>query len=203
MQTQTTTWSWVQRTYKLKNRSGRNTTCKEGSRNTRLDGEGKAGMQWRWEKEASGEKWHEANVAQSCYFSWTCYWVVSKTTWWGVAWYLFCLVTYLNCGDFSWGKNEGCIFDPEMFHFRKVYRKIKSAWKQYCTSYLYSGQYRISVRRHMLHKMYWETYIATFIHHGIFPLASFKLEKVERRFQMYIACRNTVQQSLAEFLVHC
>lgn len=55
----------------------------------------------------------------------------------------------------------------------------------------------------MLHKVYWKTCIVTFINHGIFPLACFKLEKAERRFQMHIACHNAAQQSLAEFLVHC
>lgn len=55
----------------------------------------------------------------------------------------------------------------------------------------------------MCHKVYWETCIATFIHHGVFPLAGFKLEKAECRFQMHIACRNAAQQSLAEFVVYC
>lgn len=56
VQTQTTTLAWVQRSYKLKNWSGRTTECKEGSRDTGLDGEGKAGMWPSLEKEASGEK---------------------------------------------------------------------------------------------------------------------------------------------------
>lgn len=54
----------------------------------------------------------------------------------------------------------------------------------------------------MLQKARWETCIATFIHHGIFPSACFTLEKDEHRFQMHIACHNTAQQSL-KFLVHC